>query len=98
MERNVIDKKTLLRVADNARLKLSGKEVEKFLPELEEILKAFSKIDEVSVSDEMPSFQPVRLKNVFREDVPKKGLSQQDALSNTKHKKNGYFLGPKVVE
>ncbi len=97
MAETKITRELLLRVAENARLKLSEKEIKKFLAEMQEILKAFSQIDEVDVSAEQPSFQPVPLKNVFREDRKEKCLSQEQALSNTKHKKNGYFIGPKVV-
>ena len=93
-----VDKELLLRVAKNARLKLSDQEVEEFLPQMKEILEAFNKLDKLDVSNEKPSFQPLQLKNVFRDDTVGKCLSQKEALANTKHKKNGYFLGPKVVE
>ncbi len=92
-----IDKELLLKVAENARLELSQREIKEFLPQLREILESFSKLDVLDVSQEKPSFQPLPLKNVFRDDKVEKCLSQKEALSNTKHKKDGYFLGPKVV-
>lgn len=98
MSKVTVDKALLLRVAENARLNLTNSEIKKFQPELEEILKAFSKLDEIKNLDEEPSFQPIALKNVSREDKTKECVSQEEALSNTKHKKNGYFKGPKVVE
>ena len=87
----------LEKVAENARLSLSKEEKKRFLKELGEILEAFSIIDEADVDSLLPSFQPVKVINVFREDVAKKCLSQQEALSGTKHKKQGYFLGPRVL-
>jgi aspartyl-tRNA(Asn)/glutamyl-tRNA(Gln) amidotransferase subunit C len=92
-----IDEKLLLKVAKNARLNLSEAEVKEFLPQLKEIIKSFNKLDSLNVFSEKPSFQPRPLKNVFREDKKEKCLSQKEALSNTKHKKDGYFLGPKSV-
>ena len=92
-----VDKKLLLDVAANSRLKLSEEEIEKFLPQLKEVLENFSKLDKLNVEKEEPSFQPIKLKNVFREDKVGKCLTQEEALSNTTHKKNGYFKGPKVV-
>lgn len=92
-----IDRKLLLKVSENARLNLSEDEIKEFLPQLKEILEAFSKLNELDVSSEKPSFQPLELKNVSREDKAEKCLSQKDVLSNTQHKKDGYFLGPKVV-
>jgi len=92
-----IDKSLLLRVAENARLELSEAEIKEFLPQLKEILECFNKLDELKVLNEHPSFQPIPLKNVMREDKKSKCLSQKQALSNTEHKKDGFFLGPKVV-
>lgn len=92
-----VDKKLLLRIAANARLNLTEAEIAKFLPQLQEILKAFSKLDEVDVGNEKPSFQPLPLENVARMDAVEKCLSQEEALKNSKHKKDGYFMGPKVT-
>lgn len=92
-----VDKKLLLRVAENARLNLTEGEIAEFLPQLREILKAFGKLDEIDVSSEKPSFQPLPLENVARKDSVEKCLSQEEALKNSRHKKQGYFMGPKVM-
>lgn len=92
-----IDKALIEHIADLARLKLKEKEIEKFLPQLKEILEAFSKLDEVDTSNIKPSFQPVELKNMLREDKIKKCLTQEEALSNAKEKRDGYFKGPMAV-
>ncbi len=92
-----VDRELLLRVAANARLNLTEAEIKKFLPQMQDILAAFSKLDELDVSKQEPSFQPLPIKNVFREDKVGKCLSQEEALFNTTHKKDGYFKGPKVL-
>lgn len=92
-----IDRELLLRVARNARVNLSEKEIEEILPQFKEMLETFKKIAEVDVKGELPAFHPVELQNVFREDMVEESLSQEEALSNSRHKKNGYFKGPKVV-
>lgn len=92
-----VDKALLEHVASLARLELTEKEIKKFLPQLKEILEVFSKLDEVNTDNVEPSFQPVELKNVMREDEAKECLSQEDALKLTEHKKDGYFKGPKAV-
>lgn len=92
-----LSRELIKKVADNAKLELTPKEIDKFLPQLKEILEAFSKIDEVDTGKTKASMQPVELKNVLREDKPGKCLSQEEALSNTEHKKDGYFKGPRVV-
>ena len=92
-----IDRKLLERVAETARLKLTEKEIEKFLPQLREALEFFSQLQEVNTEGVKPSFQPVELKNVMRKDKEKQCLTQDEALSLTEHKKDGYFKGPRAV-
>ena len=92
-----VDKALIEHTAELARLKLSSEEIKKFLPELKEILEHFSKLDKVDTSKTKPSFQPVELKNMLREDKVKKCLSQDKALANAKENKDGYFKGPMAV-
>ena len=92
-----IDRKLLEHVAEVARLKLTEEEIRKFLPQLMEALEFFSQLQEVNTENVNPSFQPVEIKNVMREDEEKKCLSQDEALSLTEHKKDGHFKGPRAV-
>lgn len=92
-----VDRELIEKVASVARLKLTDSEINEFIPQLKEILKSFSKIDEVDTEGIKPSFHPVELKNMMREDKQGKCLAQEEALSNTSHKKDGYFKGPRAV-
>ncbi len=92
-----IDTGTIKHVAKIARLDLTDKEVEEFTPQLAEILKAFSQIQKVDTKSVRPSYHSVELKDVLREDKPKKCLDNKTALKNSKNIKDGYFKGPKVV-
>ncbi|MFC1753930.1 Asp-tRNA(Asn)/Glu-tRNA(Gln) amidotransferase subunit GatC [Thermoproteota archaeon] len=92
-----IDKDFIKKVASNARLDLSDDEVKLFIPQFKEILEKFSKLDEVDVSGTKLSVQPIDLEPALREDEPEPCLSQEDALKNAQHKKDGYFKGPKAI-
>ena len=92
-----IDKALIKHVAEISRINLTEAEIKEFLPQLKEILTAFSKIKQVNTDNVKPSYHVVELKNRVREDIPKKCLDNETALKNTKHKKDGYFMGPKVV-
>jgi len=92
-----VDRKLLEHVAEVARIKLDEEEIKKFLPQLKEALEFFSKLKEINTDNVKPSFHPVELKNAMREDKEEKCLPQKDALSLTKHKKDGYFKGPRAV-
>ena len=92
-----VNKELIKKVALNARLNLTEKEIETFIPEIKEILEHFSKLSKLNTDNVKPSFHPIELKNVMREDIAKKSLSQEEALSNTRHKKDNYFKGPKAL-
>ncbi|MFH1054065.1 MAG: Asp-tRNA(Asn)/Glu-tRNA(Gln) amidotransferase subunit GatC [Candidatus Woesearchaeota archaeon] len=92
-----VDKNMLEHVAELARLRLTDKEIETFIPQFKEILNAFAELDSINVDNVNPSFHPVKIKNVMREDKEEKCLSQDEALSNTKNKKEGYFKGPRAI-
>ena len=92
-----INEELLKKLAKNARLELSEKEIKEFLPQLKEILHSFSVLNEAPIQNLHASFQPLLIKNVFREDKIEGGLTQEEALKNTEHKKDGFFKGPKVM-
>ena len=92
-----LTEETVKNVAKVARLNLTDEEIDKFTPQLKEILETFSKIDEVNTNDTKMSIQPVEIKNALREDVPGKCLPVEKALRNTEHKKDNYFRGPKAI-
>ena len=92
-----VDKELIKNVGEVSRLNLSSKEIQEFVIELQEVLENFSLIDKCDTSKVEPSFQPVELKNALREDKVTPCLSQEDALSNSKDKKDGYFKGPRAI-
>ncbi len=92
-----VDKELIKNVASVARLELTSEEEKQFLEDFKEILSAFSKIDEVDTKDEKPAFHAVEIKDRLRDDAVEKSLSQEEALSNTSHKKDGYFKGPRAI-
>ncbi len=88
----------LEKVAKNARLKLTEAEKKVFLPQMKEILAAFDTLNELDVSKETPSFQPIPLQNAFRKDVLKPSLATPIALQNAVHQQAPFFKGPKAIE
>ncbi len=95
----VIDKDLIKKVAQNARLKLTDEELERFVPQIKEvIIESFNKLDEIDAKED-PSFQPIKMDNAVRPDVFEKSLLLEDVLKNAnpKLRENGYFKGPKVL-
>ncbi len=92
-----ITKELIKKVAHQSKLNLSDDEIEKLIPQLKEILDIFSKLDKVDTANIEPSFHPIEIKNITREDKIEPSLSNEEALSQTPHKKDNYFLGPKAI-
>lgn len=83
------------RVARIARLNLTDEEKGRLSKQLNDILDAFSKIDEINIDGVVPSFHPIKIENVFREDEVKK--FDFNKFANTKNSEGKYFKGPKIA-
>ncbi len=90
-------KEDVRKVADIARLNLSEKELEKFAGELEKILEAFRELEKIDTVNVKPSFQPMEISNVLREDRIEPSLPQEKALKNARNREGGFVKGPRVV-
>lgn len=87
----------VVKTAKAARLNLTEKEIEKFSEQLSDVIQAFKTIEKLDVKEE-PSFQPMELRDVMRQDTEEQCLPQEEALANTKNKEKGFFKGPKVID
>jgi aspartyl-tRNA(Asn)/glutamyl-tRNA(Gln) amidotransferase subunit C len=92
-----MSEKIVKRVAELARINLNKKELERFSKDLESILDAFKNLKKVNTDDVKPTYHPVEVKNVVREDIVESSLSQKQILKGVKNKERGYFKGPRVV-
>ena len=100
MEKNnhIITEKDVRYVAGLARIHLDDVEIEPITQTLEKILEYITKLEQLDVSNVLPTSHVLPLKNVFREDKVEPLLTQDEALSIAVEKKSGYFKVPKVIE
>ena len=92
-----MDLETVKKVAKIAHLSLNEKEEETYLKDLGNILNSFKVIDEVDVENVESSLHPIKIKNHEREDKIESSISQESTLSQTKQKKEGFFIGPRTA-
>lgn len=92
-----VDKETVKKVADIARITLTEDEVKEFSKDVEAIIYAFRDIQMIDTVKVKPTFQPIETKNVLRDDEIEASLDQLDALKNAEQKEKGYFRGPRAV-
>lgn len=78
-------------VAKLANLPLSVEEKKKFEKQLNEIVAYVEKLNEVDTKNVEITSQVTGLENFTREDTPAPSLTQEEVLSGTKSKHNGFF-------
>jgi len=92
-------RETLEHIAKLALLDLTEEEKDKLASELGDILDYFKKLNNLDTENVKPMIHPIEgLKNVFREDIPWKSLSNEEALKNAKHTKEGFFKAPRILK
>ena len=98
-EKEEFSKETIEHISKLALLDLSDEEKEQFSKQLGDILNYFKKLDDLDTSNVEPTTHPIDgLKNVFRDDIPWKSLTNEEALKNATHKKDGYFKAPRILK
>lgn len=80
-----------------ARIELTDQELERMAPELASILEAVASVSEVADADVPPMSHAMPLTNVFREDVVRPGLTQEQALAGAPATDEGKFLVPRIL-
>ena len=94
----MISTDTVKHVASLARISLEEKKIEILTKDLENILAYIEKLEKLDTKGIEPTSHPLTLENVYRDDVVKDSLKQEDVLKFAVSTKNGCFKVPKVIE
>jgi aspartyl-tRNA(Asn)/glutamyl-tRNA(Gln) amidotransferase subunit C len=88
-----LTKADVTHVSKLAKLDLTDKEIEKFLPQLTTIIAHISELQKVDTSEVEPTSQTTGLENVYRDDTKQSGdsLTQDEAVSGSDKVYNGMF-------
>lgn len=87
----------VLHVAKLIRIFIDTKDIESYKSQLNTVLESLEVLEEVDTEKTKITSQVTNLVNIFREDEIQDSLTQDEALSNTKSKRNGYFIVKKVI-
>jgi aspartyl-tRNA(Asn)/glutamyl-tRNA(Gln) amidotransferase subunit C len=85
-------------VAMLARLGLSDAELDQYQHQLDDILDAISKLNEVDTSAVAETAQVGGLVNVWREDEPRPSIGTERALANAPERDGPYFRVAAIQE
>ena len=84
-------------LADLARIDLSDAELDRLAPQLAVILDSIKSISEGAAEDIPPTSHPLPLTNVFREDLPHRCLTAEEALSCAPQVEDQRFAVPRIL-
>jgi aspartyl-tRNA(Asn)/glutamyl-tRNA(Gln) amidotransferase subunit C len=93
-----LDKSTVRKIADLARLDLPDDELEHLAGELSHILHFVEQLGEVDTTGVAPMTSVAHMELPRRADVVTAGGCPDKILANAPEKRDGFFLVPKVVE
>ena len=85
-------------IAKLARIAMSDEELERLLPELNNILGWVEQLGEVNTDGIEPLTAVIDLKQRLREDVVNDGNIREEILANAPEAQHGFFAVPKVIE
>jgi len=85
-------------VANLARLALTEEQKTRYARQLGDILHYVDKLKQVDVSGVEPMAHAAPVFNVWQDDVPRSGLSTDQALRNAPAQRQNMIVVPKVVE
>ncbi len=81
-----------------ARLGLEPGDEDFYAEQLSGILAHIDRLQQVDTDDIPPTAQVVEVLNQLREDEPRPGLTQEEALSNAPAAQDGFFRVPSIQE
>lgn len=81
-----------------ARLNLTDDELDHYSLQLADILAAVARVSEVATPDIPATSHPMPLQNVFREDVVRPSLTQDQALAGAPDAEDERFRVPRILD
>ena len=93
-----ISREEVAHLARLSRLAVTEEELDRFAGQLDVILQSVARVGEVAAEDIPPTSHSVPLTNVYRDDVPTPGLTQDEALSGAPDAYEGRFRVPRILD
>ena len=92
-----ISRDDVAHLAKLARIEMNDSELDHVAKEMDVILGAVARVQEVASADVLPTSHPIPVNNVVREDVVRPSLTPQEALSGAPAQSEDRFKVPQIV-
>lgn len=93
-----MDKDTIIKIADLAKIEIKQDQMNDIVSSLEKILNLVDEMNSINTDNVKPMAHPLNLKQELRKDkvleINNRDLFQKD----NKHTDNGYYKVPKIID
>jgi len=87
----------ITKIANIAKMELSAEESKDLTQSLQEILVHMDVLNQVETKNVDPTIDVLHLKNVYREDKVKEGLTKEQVFANASEVENNCFKVPRII-
>lgn len=94
---STLSRSDVANLARLARIEMTDSELDHLATEMDVILNAVARVQEVVTPDIKPTSHPVSISNVARPDVVVPSLTPEQALSGAPAKEDGRFRVPQIL-
>jgi len=94
----IIDKQTIEKVANLARIEVEDKDIDTLIGDMSKILTFMEKLNELDTTGVEPLVYMNHEENIWREDVVRQEISTEEGLKNAAVHNERFFMVPKIIE
>tara|TARA_Y100000992_G_scaffold199352_1_gene135773 strand:+ start:232 stop:513 length:282 start_codon:yes stop_codon:yes gene_type:complete len=93
-----MDKKTIIKIADLAKIEIKDDNINDITASLEKILNLVDEMNSVNTDEVTPMSHPLNLKQELRKDEVKESNQRELFQKDNKNTHNGYYKVPKIID
>jgi|TARA_B100001063_G_C16591116_1_gene465685 aspartyl-tRNA(Asn)/glutamyl-tRNA(Gln) amidotransferase subunit C len=93
-----MDKKTIIKIANLAKLEIKDDKLNDIASSLEKILNLVDEMNDVDTDDVTPMSHPLNLKQELRKDEVKEANQRDLFQKDNENTDNGYYKVPKIID
>ena len=93
-----MDKKTIIKIADLAKIDIDDSEIDEIASSLSKILALVNEMDSVSTEGITPMAHPLNMTQRLRKDEVLEKNQRDELQKNNSYVDDGYYKVPKVIE
>ena len=93
-----MDKKTIVKIADLAKIQIKDEQINDIATSLEKILRLVDEMNSVDTNDVTPMSHPLNLKQELRKDEVTEVNDRERFQKNSAYTNDGYYKVPKIID